>query len=154
MLRGEVSYPVTMIFLRDRAQVCHSRVSAFLAVPASELLPCTSHQVIVTVLRQPLNSFSPSPSPHRLPAAGPCSGQTNSIPRLTSSQGIGAREVARRTGSISNRGLGTTENAISSDQSLRSLPVVVSQQDLTMARLELAAMADSKTETCVITELM
>ena len=67
-----------------------------------------------------------------------------SIPRLNLSQGAGAVEVARREASVSNGGLGAATNATSPNWSLRSLPTV-SQQDLTMARQELAAMAEGKT---------
>ena len=74
----------------------------------------------------------------------PHSGQMISIPRLNLSQGAGAVEVARREASVSNGGLGAATNATSPNWSLRSLPTV-SQQDLTMARQELAAMAEGKT---------
>ncbi len=121
---------------------------------------CFCIQVIVTVLRQALNPASPSAKPDRRPAVLPHSSPmmlaTASIqsPRLNLSQGAG--QAASRGGSVfqnsarpsdlsktSHSNRGATALATNREQAAGSTGTV-SQQDLTLASLELAAMAEVK----------
>lgn len=120
---------------------------------------CCCIQVIVTVLRQALNPASTSPKFDRPPAvlshSGPMILATASTqsPRLILSKGAGeaasprssvfqdnACPSDRNKSSHSNRGL--TAYTTNREQRAGSTQTV-SQQNLTMARLELAAMAES-----------
>ena len=121
---------------------------------------CCCIQVIVTVLRQALSPASPSPSPDRRPTVLPHSGPmmlataSTQSPRLNLFQGAG--DATSRGGSVvrnsarpsdrsktSNYYCVATAHATNREQEAGSTQTV-SQQDLTLARLELAAMAEGK----------
>ena len=121
---------------------------------------CCCIQVIVTVLRQALNPASPSPKPDCRPAVLPHSGPmmlataSTQSPRLNLFQGAG--HAASPEGSVfqnssrpsdrsktSHWNRAATAHATNREQETGSKQTV-SQHDLTLARLELAAMAEGK----------